>query len=263
MPENNVLSVCVLAGGSKGNSVHVSDGQTALLVDAGLSGAEIQRRMKVKGLSPEALDGIFVTHEHWDHIQGVGVLSRRFGIPVYINPKTEEAGQKRLGDLHSVRHIECGIPVQVNKLAVRPFSISHDTADPSGFTISSNGTKVGIATDLGMVTEMVRTHLRDCRLLVIEANHDPKMLTDGPYPWPLKQRIRGRLGHLSNRDTRDLITDIRHEGLSHLILSHLSETNNTPEKALAEILPAVEEQNTRVCVAAQNRVSEIFRLASI
>jgi len=194
--DNNHLSVCMLASGSKGNAIFVSRGSASVLVDAGLSGIEIERRMKSGGLEIRNLDAILVSHEHSDHIRGVGVLSRRFGVPVCMSRKTEQAAASRLGRLHEVRHFECGSAFEINGLSIRPFSISHDADDPAGFTVQHKGVKIGIATDLGIATAMVKSHLRNCNLLILEANHDPDMLISGPYPWPLKQRIRDRTGHL-------------------------------------------------------------------
>ncbi len=244
------LAVCTLASGSKGNATYISDGDTSVLIDAGLSGIEIQRRLASRDLSPEDLDAIIVTHEHSDHIRGVGILSRRYKLPVYINPKTHTACA-RLGRLHEIRSFECGATFNVNNMAVHPFAISHDAEDPAGFTIGRNGTTIGIATDLGIATAMVRQHLKRCGLLILEANHDPTMLETGPYPWPLKQRIRGRTGHLSNPDSKQLLNELQHDDLRHVILGHLSEVNNTPQKAFDEVAPALTRCDARLTVADQ------------
>jgi phosphoribosyl 1,2-cyclic phosphodiesterase len=244
------LAVCTLASGSKGNATYISDGETSVLVDAGLSGVEIQRRLASRELSPEDLDAIIVTHEHSDHIRGVGILSRRYKLPVYINPKTLTACP-RLGILHEIRSFECGTTFNVNNMAVHPFAISHDAEDPAGFTIGLNGTTIGIATDLGIATGMVRQHLKHCALLILEANHDLAMLETGPYPWPLKQRIRGRTGHLSNPDSKELLNELQHDDLQHVVLGHLSEVNNTPQKAFAEVSEAITRCNAELTVADQ------------
>jgi phosphoribosyl 1,2-cyclic phosphodiesterase len=244
------LAVCTLASGSKGNATYMSDGETAILVDAGLSGVEIQRRLTSRNLSPEDIDAIIVTHEHSDHTRGVGILSRRFKLPVYINPKTRKVCPG-LGKLYDTRPFECGTTFQINNITVHPFAISHDAEDPAGFTIGQNGVTVGIATDLGIATSMVRQHLKRCALLILEANHDPTMLETGPYPWPLKQRIRGRTGHLSNPDSKTLLQELQHDNLQHVILGHLSETNNTPQKAFEEVSRAITRCNARMTVADQ------------
>jgi len=254
------LSVSVLASGSRGNATYVSDGSTAILIDAGLSGVEIQRRMASKGMDPSSLDAILVSHEHTDHIQGVGVLSRRFGLTVHISDGTRQASGTALGKLSGVCPFTCGDSFAIGSLAIHPFSISHDAEDPAGFTIGCNGAKVGVATDLGIVTGVVRTHLEACDILILEANHDAQMLIDGPYPWPLKQRIRGRSGHLSNDDTALLLEALQHDRLAHVILAHLSEENNTPDKARQTVKAALNGAGTEIHVASQTAGSRVLTL---
>jgi phosphoribosyl 1,2-cyclic phosphodiesterase len=254
------LSVCVLASGSRGNATYLSDGRTAILIDAGLSGVEIQRRMAAKGLDPRKLDAILVSHEHADHIQGVGVLSRRFGLDVFISEETRQASGNALGKLAGVHPFTCGRGFAIGTLSVHPFSVSHDAEDPAGFTIIGNGAKVGMATDLGIVTGVVETHLKDCDILILEANHDARMLIDGPYPWPLKQRIRSRSGHLSNEDTASLLETLQHERLTHVILAHLSEENNTPDIARQTIAAVLNGARAKVHVASQATGSRLVTL---
>ena len=257
MPSNSTkdcdynLAICMLASGSKGNAIFISNGSTSILVDAGLSGIEIERRLRSTGLNPEALDAILVSHEHTDHIQSVGVLSRRFDLPVYINTKTIKTASSQLKNIKDIRNFECGSAFMLKTLALRPFSISHDAENPAGFTIEQNDSKIGIATDLGVVTAMVKEHLKGCSLLVLEANHDQTMLANGPYPWPLKQRIKSRTGHLSNEDSKNLLYEIKHNKLEHVILAHLSEINNTPQKALSVVGRALTNIDTRLSVASQ------------
>jgi len=236
------LSVCILASGSRGNAVYISGGSAAILIDAGLSGVEIERRLRSKGLYPENLDAILVSHEHTDHIQGVGVLSRRFNLPIYINSKTESAAFSRLGNVHIIKNFECGSTFTIKDLAIHPFSISHDAEDPAGFTVNQNGIKIGIATDLG------------------KANHDVDMLINGPYPWPIKQRIKSRTGHLSNEESKNLLKEVQHDRLEHVILAHLSETNNTPQKALNEVGQALNRSKARLDVAYQDKCGALLLL---
>jgi phosphoribosyl 1,2-cyclic phosphodiesterase len=256
------VSVCVLASGSRGNAIYLSDGNTAILIDAGLSGIEIQRRMDAKGLAPGDLDAILVSHEHTDHIQGVGVLSRRFGLPVHISDATREASKKALGKLAAVRPFRCGEAFTIGDLRVHPFSISHDAADPAGFAIRCNGSKVGVATDLGIATSVVKSHLQACDILILEANHDDRMLIDGPYPWPLKQRIRGRSGHLSNEDAALLLDGLLHDRLAHVILAHLSEENNTPDIARKTIETVLQGAPTELHVACQANGCRLLTLGN-
>ena len=253
------LSVCVLASGSKGNAVYVSDGTSAVLVDAGLSGKAIERRMQERGLDPTDLTALIVSHEHTDHVQGIGVLSRRYKLPVFIAPGTLDAAP-RIGRLHETFSFECGCDFAVGGLRIHPFSISHDAADPAGFTLQGNGTKIGIATDLGIATAMVKEHLRACSLLILEANHDPDMLINGPYPWPLKQRIKSRSGHLSNEESKALLGEVQHDALKHVVLAHLSETNNAPDTAYQTVVSALTFCKPKVSVALQDHCGELIQL---
>lgn len=250
----------MLASGSRGNAIYISDGNSRILIDAGLSGVEIERRMQSRGLDPKQIDGIVVSHEHTDHIQAVGVLARRFKLPVYISDGTYTAASSQLGRIDIARRFSCGVSFLIGNLELHPFSISHDASDPAGFTVTSNGTRVGIATDLGIATTMVKTHLQTCSALIIEANHDRTMLEQGPYPWSLKQRIQGRSGHLSNDDTTRLLKEVLHEKLTHVILAHLSEQNNTPEKARGTVGQALQGSRVNLSVAVQNRSSKLFTI---
>ena len=252
------LSVCMLASGSRGNAIFVSSGSTSILVDAGLSGIEIERRLESRGLCPENLDAILVSHEHADHIQGVGVLSRRYNLPVYVNPKTGKAAASQLGNVHDLKNFECGSTFMIKDLAIHPFSISHDAEDPAGFTINQDGTKIGIATDLGIATSMVKEHLKGCALLILEANHDADMLINGPYPWFLKQRIKSRTGHLSNEASKNLLKQVQHDQLKYVMLAHLSEINNTPQKALSEVGQAITDCNAHIDIAFQDECGALL-----
>jgi len=253
------LAVCVLASGSKGNAIYISDGFTAILIDAGLSATEIKRRLKSRGLNPRDLSAILVTHEHSDHIQAVGVLSRQLKLPIYLSRSIE----KKLSSgnsLHEIRTFNSGSTFQINNLAVHPFAVSHDAADPVGFTIGQNGSRIGVATDLGTVTPHVKENLKHCHLLILEANHDPDMLINGPYPWYLKRRIQSRSGHLSNGQSKRLLMELQHKGLEHVILAHLSQTNNAPQKVLAEVSEALTRCKPRLTVASQHRCGEVIYL---
>lgn len=257
---DDAIRICMLASGSKGNSIYISHRNTAILIDAGLSGVEIERRMASRQIAAGDIDAIVVSHEHADHIQGVGVLGRKHGIPVHISSPTRQNARDRLGHLPSIAVFSCGTAFCIKDLVIRPFSISHDAADPAGFIIGCNGRQIGIATDLGIHTAMVRQHLKNCCGLILEANHDPQMLEHGPYPWPLKQRVKSRTGHLSNESARDLLMDVLHDELTHVILAHLSETNNTPELALHTVSGQLERNRPRVTVALQHTAGKIITI---
>ena len=251
-PHGSGITVCPLASGSRGNSIYLSNGTTSILIDAGLSGIELQRRMQARGLFPDRLDAIVVSHEHTDHIHGAGVLSRRYKLPVYMTEKTRHALPAAVGKIADIRQFAAGRPFAIDGLRIEAFSVSHDASEPSGFIFSGNGLKIGLATDLGIATSLVRERLRGCRLLILESNHDRRMLEEGPYPWPLKQRIQSRLGHLQNEASRDLLGALVHDGLTHVILAHLSQTNNTPEKALTAVAPVLNGRRTTLTVALQD-----------
>lgn len=255
------MKVHVLASGSSGNSVLVETPETLLLVDCGLSGAEAVRRMGAAGCSPEDISAIVVSHEHTDHIQGVGVMARRFGLPVYLTPGTLEGCNGQLRGGVRTRSMEAGEEFQVGEIRVRPFSVPHDAADPVGFTFSWGGVKAGLATDIGFSTALVRQHLAGCALLVLESNHDPELLRESSYPWDVKRRIRGRRGHLSNAESGQLLERVLHAGLEEVVLAHLSEQNNRPELALQTARRALESRRmsagTSLSVAARDSITTI------
>jgi len=240
------MKIHVLASGSAGNCALIEAGGTRVLVDAGLSGSELERRIAAVGADVRDLAGILITHEHADHVRGAGILARRHGIPVYLTPGTHEAERRHLGEIPTIRHIKPGKAFKLADLEVRPFSTPHTSqggrrtqqregvADPVAYVFFHQGIKAGYATDLGHPIALMDQHLAGCRLLVLEFNHDPAMLVNGPYPWPVKQWIKGQGGHLSNEQAAKLLEDIlRHDTkLEALVLAHLSETNNTPELAL-------------------------------
>ncbi|MDY6952899.1 MAG: MBL fold metallo-hydrolase [Thermodesulfobacteriota bacterium] len=253
-----MTQVCVLASGSKGNAVYVSNENTAILVDAGLSGSEIERRLRSRDIYPDSLDAIVVSHEHSDHIQGVGVLARRFGLPVHITAPTLAVAGHRLGPLPEVRPFARGASFSIGTLGIHPFSLSHDAIDPVGFTIQGGAQKIGIATDLGIATQLVCHHLEGCTLMVLETNHDVGMLQEGPYPWEVKQRITSRLGHLSNEASRDLLEKVCHEGLAHVIAAHMSETNNEPERALCALREGTSHEGIQFSLGSQHSAGDLI-----
>lgn len=236
------MKICLLASGSKGNAILIETGRTRLLVDAGLSAREIRRRLALVGVAAESLTALLVTHEHTDHVRGLGPLVRQLDLPVYL--QTDLA--RRLPDVgktERVREFAAGEDFVIEDLSIRPFAVTHDALAPVGFTLNGAAGKVGIATDLGVVTRLVTDCLRGCRALVVETNHDQVMLRDGPYPWQLKQRVRSSHGHLSNDAGGALLQELLWTGLETVFLGHLSETNNRPELALAAAQDALAGQN--------------------
>jgi phosphoribosyl 1,2-cyclic phosphodiesterase len=257
----------VLGSGSKGNATYLESGETSILIDAGMSGVELEKRLSAIGVELSAIDAILVTHEHNDHVQGVGVLSRRANIPVYANPATFSAASKTVNKLFSYNEFETGTPFYCRDLEIHPFSISHDTEDPVGYRISDGSVSLGYCTDTGKVSKLMLHRLASCQALVLESNHDIEMLLNGAYPPYLKQRIRSSQGHLDNVEAATFLQDLAHEKLQHVVLAHLSEENNHPEIALngaVEALhnnPLCKDTAVRVSVANQGCVGELVSLS--
>ena len=228
---------CTLASGSSGNCHVMVVGKEALLIDAGLSGRQIQQRMADAGMKPEWLTGIVISHEHQDHIQGAGILSRRFQIPIYANEKTWSAMAGRLGSIATThqRLFEPSKPFSIGRIGVQPYSLSHDAADPTGFVLQTDRSKVCIATDLGCLPKDFCRLMHDADLVVMESNHDVEMLQVGHYPYPLKRRILSDLGHLSNETAGHAVVQLIRENVRSVLLAHLSKDNNFPALALSTV----------------------------
>ncbi|MBM4326949.1 MAG: MBL fold metallo-hydrolase [Deltaproteobacteria bacterium] len=251
------MKIISLASGSSGNSLLVQANGSAILVDAGISAKRIAERLEQAGSDPASIHAIVVSHGHSDHIKGVGVLSRKHKIPVWMNRGTYDAVKQYIGKIHELRFFQTGKVFEVSGFRIHPFSVPHDCVDPVGFRISRGSSRLGVATDLGSVTGLVTNLLQGVQVAVLESNHDPKMLIDGPYPWELKQRVKGRLGHLSNSQSAGLLQRIFSDELQAVLLAHVSETNNLPELALACARDALGEfvaQNGLLCCASQHQV---------
>jgi phosphoribosyl 1,2-cyclic phosphodiesterase len=226
-----------------------------LLFDAGFSGRQLRERLGSIGAELDDLSAVVVSHEHTDHIAGLRVLGRRF--PVYATRGTLSAVGERF-ELDGAEVISTGDWFEIGDLKFLPMSLSHDAFEPVGFVIDDGDSRAAVITDLGMVTNVVRHHLKDVALAVVESNHDAVMLRDGPYPWELKQRIKSRRGHLSNTQAANLISAIAHPGLKHVMVAHLSETNNLPELAKGEAEGALDGNNSKVHVCLQDKPSAVI-----
>jgi phosphoribosyl 1,2-cyclic phosphodiesterase len=253
----------VLASGSSGNAYYVETDNARVLIDAGLSCRETERRLEQKGVRPETLDALVITHEHTDHIRGAGPLARRFDLPLYTNHKTLQKSLKTIGNLSRPLLFETGQTITIHDLAVETFTKCHDAADPFGLVFSFNGLRIGLATDLGRSTGLVEDRLKGCQALIMEFNYDQEMLEEGPYPLELKRRINGADGHLSNEQAGDLLRVVSHEGLSFLILAHLSETNNHPDRAYQQAARALSDcglSRAQILVSRQDEPGPMVEL---
>jgi phosphoribosyl 1,2-cyclic phosphodiesterase len=253
------MRIMALASGSSGNAYLVAAGDSRVLFDAGLPAPLLERYLRAVGVPAARLSAIFVSHEHTDHLCGVGPLARRYRLPVVATPGTLRAGATVLGPLPDRHELSPGRTVQIGALTVGAFPVAHDAAEPVGFWVVGEGLRLGLCTDLGQVTPPVREALAAVDVLVIEANHDHDRLWRGPYPWPLKRRVAGPTGHLSNTDTAQLVQALAQEHPPQTVwLAHLSATNNTPALARAAVQAALAEVGHAaipVEVAARSRPS--------
>lgn len=241
------LKFCSLFSGSSGNALYARGGNTHILIDAGMSGTKIVKELEQIGVSPADLSAILITHEHADHIAGVGVLSRRFNLPIYANEATWEAMRPKLGTIYAAneRVFESGTDFYIDDMNVLPFRTPHDAAESVGYSLTAGQCKLTIATDLGAVKESWLRHAERSDILLLESNHDVDMLKSGRYPYELKRRILGKHGHLSNDDAGKAAVELVRRGVRTLILGHLSGENNFPELAYRSVACALEEAGVR------------------
>lgn len=246
--ENNI-SICALSSGSSGNCILIRSGGCAVLLDCGITGKAVENELAHAGISPDKLDAIIVTHEHIDHISGVGVMCRRYKIPVYATLGTWKAMINSIGKIDPalIRYIAAEVPFEISGVKFYPFETSHDAAESIGLIFSSGEKHGAVATDLGTVTKHIFDLLSPCSIALLEANHDERMLMSGPYPQHLKNRILSDLGHLSNRICGALCAKLVKEGrLRQIILGHLSNDNNTPRKAYESVSGSIEAAGFKV-----------------
>ena len=255
------IRVAVLGSGSSGNCTFLATSRAKVLVDAGFSYREITRRLALIGERPESIQAVLITHEHTDHISGLGRLAKQLRIPVYISALTR-AGLPPNTELPAVETIEPGKRYQIEDLVVEPFTIPHDAADPVAFRFTAEGLRVAVATDLGYLPENVKDYLRGCHCMVVESNHDLEMLRNGPYPWYVKQRVMARTGHLSNTALGEFLRQEFDGEAQVMVLAHLSEQNNHPQIARLEAASALEQRASsqpKLVVSSQTEPTEIFQ----
>ncbi len=252
------MRVCTLASGSSGNSLYIETENTKILVDAGISMRQIKLRLEQIGVELPEIDAVVITHEHSDHTHAI----KRLNIPTYVASATLELWKDKVSQL---LEFESDCAFAIKDLLITPFSVSHDAIDPVGFSIeTSDDFKVGVVTDIGLVTDLVKERLKNSNVLVVEYNHDYEILMNSLYPWDLKQRIKGRLGHLSNEEGSKLLHELIHGGLKHVILAHLSQVNNKPEVAFSAARGVLKrngaDSEVSISVAPRKTIGEVVQL---
>lgn len=261
------MKICSLASGSSGNCVYVGNEDTHILIDVGISMKKVKAGLEAIDVDIRSLTAIFVTHEHSDHINGLGVISRKHKVPIYTRPDTF----KKIMRMSSVGIIDVNLyneatadtTIRIGSIDVTPFASSHDAVDPLCYTFEHNTKKISVATDLGNYNDYIKSHMSDSDVLYIEANHDVKMLEVGPYPYFLKQRILSDVGHLSNDLSANLICELYNDKLNYVILGHLSHENNMPDVAYETVKLEVNsrldinEEDLTIYVANRSSNSEL------
>jgi phosphoribosyl 1,2-cyclic phosphodiesterase len=252
------LYITSLNSGSNGNCYYVGNDTDAVLIDVGISCRETEKRMKKLGLAIKNVKAVFVSHEHGDHIKGVSVLANKYSLPVYITDATAKNGPILIK--HLSRKFKADEPIAIGELVVTPFSKQHDAADPHSFIVSYKSITVGIITDIGIACEQVIRYFKQCHAVFLESNYDELMLENGSYPVHLKNRIRGGQGHISNKQALELFINHRPPFMTHLLLSHLSKENNSPEIATSAFTPHA--NGTHIIVAGRYEASPVFRITA-
>jgi len=255
----NPLFISSLNSGSNGNCYYVGNAQEAVLIDAGISCRETEKRMFRLGLSMTKVKAVFISHEHTDHIKGLTVLAKKYNLPVYITPGTLNGSRLDIPET-LIYNFSGQRSIQIGSLTVSCFPKVHDAAEPHSFMVTCGAVKVGIFTDLGIVCDQLINHFQQCDAAFLEANYDEDLLHKGNYPYFLKRRISGGLGHLSNKQALELFINFRHARLSHLLLSHLSRENNNPE-LVAELFNQ-HANGTRIIVASRHEETPVFTIGA-
>ena len=241
-----------LGSGSRGNATLIEAAGTRLLLDCGFAARELEQRLARLEVAPDSLDAILVTHEHQDHIRGVGAVARRYGLPVWLTHGTRRSG--RLGEVADTRLLPPDHkPFRIGDIQISPYPVPHDAREPVQFVFQCKGSRLGVLTDAGMVTPHIVEMLQACNALLLECNHDTQMLVSGPYPPSLQRRVGGQLGHLSNRQAAQLLGSLEHARLEHLVAGHLSERNNCPQRVREALLTAAPAIEPRLSISCQDR----------
>lgn len=262
-----MFNFCSLYSGSSGNSLFVETSNTKILVDAGVSSKKIEKALKDIDIEPNSLDGILVTHEHIDHVQSLGTLSKKFNLPVFVNQETLDAMPKQRDKIsdENIKIFKVTDKFSIGDLDIRPFSIPHDAANPCGFNIWKEDKKISIATDIGHMTNSILKNLEESLFIMLEANYDPDVLRCSSYPFTLKSRIAGPTGHLSNELAGKTISYLLKSGLKNAMLGHLSKESNFPELAYQTVVDELmssnyDENSLRLSVAKRDSHSSLITI---
>ena len=262
-----MFNFCSLYSGSSGNSLFVESENTKLLIDAGVSSKKIENALNSLEIAPESIDGILITHEHSDHVQGLGTFAKKFNLPVFVNQKTLDAMPKQKEKISekNINIFKIEEKFEIGDLKIKPFSIPHDAANPCGFNIFKNNKKISIATDIGHMTRGILKNLEDSIFIMLESNYDPDVLMYSKYPYPLKSRIAGPNGHLSNELAGKTISHLLNSGLQQAILGHLSKQSNFPELAYKTVVDELmstnyDENSLKLSVASRDMPGNIVKI---
>ena len=265
---NENFRLCPIASGSSGNCTYIEAGDQRFLVDIGISGKKVVAGLEALDVDPSTIDGILITHEHSDHIKGIGIFSRKYDVPIYTTQKTWDKliDENMIGKISedNQRVIEKEVYFKVGELHILPYGIYHDAIDPVGYIFEYNNKKITLTTDCGMIDERILERMKGSDGILLEFNHDIRMLEAGSYPFYLKKRILSNVGHLNNEDAARALVEIYHPGLKWAVLGHLSKDNNVPDLALLTAQSALEENHIRVgedlevFVAKRDEVSKMF-----
>ena len=259
-----MIKFCNLYSGSSGNSTYIETSTTKLLIDAGVSCQKISRALESLNSSLSSINGILISHEHSDHIKGIEVIAKKFNTPIYATQKTWNAMNKLNIPIDLKRLFNANEKFILGDIEILPFSIPHDAADPCGFSLFYNSKKITIATDIGHIDEILIKKMYASNILLIESNYDRDTLICGPYPYMLKKRIQSDVGHLSNEATGKAVKELYENGVTNIILGHLSKENNFPELAYQTILNELNSSSCNIpfslSVAKRDEVDEIITL---
>ena len=261
-----MLEFCSLYSGSSGNSLLVKTENTNILIDAGVSSKKIETALNSIDIDPSSLDGILITHEHTDHVQGLGTFAKKYDLPVFVNQKTLDAMPKQKEKISekNINLIKIEEKFEIKDLKIKPFAIPHDAVNPCGFNIFKDNRKISIATDIGHMSNGIIKNLEDSLFILLEANYDPEVLMCSKYPYQLKTRIAGPTGHLSNEMAGKTISYLLKSGLKQAMLGHLSKESNFPELAyktvIDELMPNFSENNFKLSVAKRDGSSPLISI---